>query len=88
MALYIFSLHQLPVLILHLQKHYLQVTDEHFQKATQNPTQTVHDKGVSDGQQKQEPSQLSGKDTYGNAGQLLNIYPVGDTGFEPVTSAV
>jgi len=32
-------------------KHYLKVTAEHFKKATQNPTQSVHDRGVCDGQQ-------------------------------------
>jgi len=69
-------------------KHYLQTTDEHFRKAAQNPTQTVHDTSVSDGQQKQGTPQLSGKDVPDNGGQLLNIHSVGDTGFEPVTSAV
>ncbi len=26
-------------------KHYLQVTEDHFKKAVQNPVQTTHDKG-------------------------------------------
>lgn len=69
-------------------KHYLQVTDEHFKKATQNPTQTVHVEGVSGGQQKQQTPQLSGNDAPDNTGQLLNMLPVGDAGFEPATSAV
>ena len=36
-------------------KHYLQTTDEHFRKAAQNPTQSVHDRGDCNGQQAQVP---------------------------------
>lgn len=66
-------------------KHYLQTTEEHFQKAAQNPTQTAHESGCQTVTEKQQTPQMSEPD---NAGQLLNMLPVGDTGFEPVTSAV
>ena len=69
-------------------KHYLQTTEEHFQKAAQNPTQPVHESGGQGLSPKQETPQLSAFDASDNAGQLLNTYRVGDTGFEPVTSAV
>jgi len=65
-------------------KHYLQVTDDHFQKATQNPTQTVHDKGVCDGQAQQETPQLSVPD---NAGLMCTTVQMTPTGLEPVLPA-
>ncbi|MFO7908055.1 MAG: hypothetical protein R6U98_35770, partial [Pirellulaceae bacterium] len=40
-------------------KHYLQITEEHFRKATQNPTQPVHDTGDSDGLAPQETPRKS-----------------------------
>ena len=61
-------------------KHYLQVTDEHFRKAAQNPTQTVHEGGCQAMTGKQETPQLSGSD---NAGQLLNTCQVAGAGLEP-----
>ena len=64
-------------------KHYLHVTEAHFQKAAQNPTQTMHVRGVCDGQQKQETPQLSENDAPDNSGQLLNIHSAVGEGFEP-----
>ncbi len=68
-------------------KHYLQVTDEHFRKAAQNPPQTVHAMGVRGGQRRQQTPQLSGKDAPDNAGQLLNVCTVDRGGLEPPTPA-
>ncbi|NOY28981.1 MAG: tyrosine-type recombinase/integrase [Planctomycetes bacterium] len=66
-------------------KHYLQTTEEHFQKAAQNPTQTVHENDCQATTEKQQTPQMSDSD---NAGQLLNMLSVGDTGFEPVTPSL
>ena len=63
-------------------KHYLQVTNEHFLKATKNPTQTVHDKAVCDGQAQQETPQLSMSD---NAGLRCTTVQVAAQGLEPRT---
>jgi len=54
-------------------KHYLQTTEEHFRKATQNPTQTVHDNGDCDGLVHQETPRKSLSDT---AGQLVTCRKV------------
>jgi hypothetical protein len=64
-------------------KHYLQVTDDHFKKATQNPTHPVHDRGVCDGLQYQGPPQMSGEGVPDNTGQLLNVNQAVGEGFEP-----
>ena len=63
-------------------KHYLQTTDEHFRKATQNPTQTVHDNGDCDGPAQQETPRKSLSD---NAGQLVTCEKVAEEGLEPPT---
>jgi hypothetical protein len=64
-------------------KHYLQVTDAHFQKATQNPTQPVHDRGVCDGQWNRSPTHMSRETVADHPGQLLNICQAVGEGFEP-----
>ena len=61
-------------------KHYLQVTDDHFAKATQDPTQTVHDRSDCDGQAQQDTPRKSLAD---NAGQPLPIVQVAEAGLEP-----
>ena len=66
-------------------KHYLQVTDDHFRKATQNPTQTVHDSSVRGMTAKQQTPQKSAVD---NAGQVWTPVKVGDEGLEPPTLSV
>jgi len=66
------------------QKHYLQVTDEHFAKAAQNPAQSAH---ATDRTEPQAaiaaheqtpvlPGLASGRD-------YLPLRPVGDDGLEP-----
>jgi len=70
------------------EKHYLQVTDDHFQKAAQNATQPVHESGCQPMTAKQKTPQLSGNNVSDNAGQLLNMCLVGDTGLEPVTPSL
>ncbi len=69
-------------------KHYLQVTDEHFEKATQNPTQTVHDSGDSGGQQSQHSIKKSEKDTIVNLSHKCTSVHVAEAGLEqcPQTS--
>lgn len=63
-------------------KHYLQVLDRHFEKATQNPTQTgcesTRTEVKSDAREMQKPLENRG----------FASQKVGDTGFEPVTSTV
>ena len=66
-------------------KHYLQTTDEHFRKATQNPTQTVHDTADSDGQPRQEAPHLSALSGTDKAGQLLTVGKIAEEGLEPPT---
>ena len=67
-------------------KHYLQTTDEHFkkatQKATQNPTQTVHDNGDWDGPAHQKTPQMSVSDNAGHTQTKIKAPPVG---LEPTT---
>ena len=63
-------------------KHYLQTTEEHFRKAAQNPTQTVHDKGDCDGLAQQETPRKSLAD---NAGSMCTTVQVAEEGLEPPT---
>ena len=67
-------------------KHYLQTTDEHFkkatQKATQIPTQTVHDNGDWDGPAHQKTPQMSVSDNAGHTQTKIKAPPVG---LEPTT---
>ena len=70
-------------------KHYLQVTDEHYASAAQNPAQQAHAEGNVDSQeeslaQKKPPVLPRVASDY----DYLRYRQVGDTGFEPVTSAV
>ena len=71
------------------EKHYLQVTDDHFEKATQNPTQSgsaKSGKGLSEAPTAQKKTPV----LPGNATncKYLPLRPVGDTGLEPVTSTL
>ncbi|WP_420824950.1 tyrosine-type recombinase/integrase [Symmachiella dynata] len=70
-------------------KHYLQLTDEHFEKAVQNPVQQVAVSGRGDSQSGQsaddETLVLQGRATECD---YLPESQVGDTGLEPVTSSV
>ena len=66
-------------------KHYLQVTDEHFEKATQNPTQPVHDNGDSERQAQQQSPELSAFSDADNSGQLVTSVQVAEEGLEPPT---
>jgi len=61
-------------------KHYLQVTDDHFKKATQNPTQTVHD-----GTCQQVPSQSKSPvmSFLDHLGQACTSVHVAEAGLEP-----
>ena len=70
-------------------KHYLQVTDEHYVSAAQNPAQQAHAEG-SLGSQEESPAQKKPPVLPGVASDCdyLRHRQVGDTGFEPVTSAV
>jgi len=63
-------------------KHYLQTTDEHFKKATQNPMQSVHDSGDCDRQAQQETPVMS---NVGNPGQWCTSVQVAEEGLEPTT---
>ncbi len=69
-------------------KHYLQVTEEHFNRATAGSKKAVQ-KMVQSGA---EPARMEPQDRPGNAKkagfQGNSCNPVGDTGLEPVTSRV
>ena len=71
------------------QKHYLQVTDEHFTKAAQNPAQQAH---ANDGKTSQVEltSHEKTPDLPRAASKcdLVQLHQVGDTGLEPVTSTL
>ena len=64
-------------------KHYLQTTDEHFKKATQNPTQPVHDSDVCDGQPSQETLEMSGFANPDNQSHILSTCKLAEAGLEP-----
>ena len=69
-------------------KNYLQVTDGHFEKATQNPTQTVHDTGDLERQRFGKSSRMSEETHNGNSCQPLPIVKVGRAGLEPATKGL
>ena len=69
-------------------KNYLQVTDGHFEKATQNPTQTVHDTSDSERQRFGKSSRMSEETHNGNSCQPLPIVKVGRAGLEPATKGL
>jgi ribosomal protein L2 len=59
-------------------EYYLQVTPEHFRRALKNPVQHPHASGCTEEHgESQTPRN-----------QDVAVAKVGDTGFEPVTSAV
>lgn len=61
-------------------KHYLQVTEEHFQKATQNATQSVH----SESCQKLTPvKRTARKSMSDNSGQWSSTIKIAEGGLEP-----
>ena len=64
-------------------KHYLQVTDEHFRKATQNPTQTVQDKDDCDGQQRPDNEEKSENSGAVTSSPLVFTCSVAEAGLEP-----
>ena len=70
-------------------KHYLQVTDEHFEQAAQNAAQSVHVSGRNDSQRK-STAQEKTPVLQGSASScdLVHKCSVGDTGLEPVTSTM
>ena len=76
-------------------KHYLQVTDEHYRQAVQNPVQqsSATSAVAGNGPQEQKTGQAGRGDNtqlQGVAGDSTNrdISMVGATGLEPVTSWV
>ena len=70
-------------------KHYLQVTDEHYDSAAHNPAQQAHAEGGNTSQV-DSPAQNKTPVLPGSAAGCDSMQPggVGDTGLEPVTSAV
>jgi integrase len=71
------------------QKHYLQVTDEHFAKAAQNPAQSAH---ATDRMEPQSPmaahEQTLVLPGFASGRDYLPLRPVGDEGLEPPTLSV
>jgi len=71
------------------KKHYLQVTDAHFEKALHNSVQHTAESPRNASQSKplaqQKPLQMQG---FAANCELAHKRPVGGTGFEPVTSTV
>jgi len=62
-------------------KHYLQVTDEHFAKAVQNPVQQVHASGGTESQAETDDCDNS------NSCDIVRVganQKVAETGLEPV----
>ena len=55
----------------------------HFEKATQNPTQTVHDTGDLERQRFGKSSRMSEETHNGNSCRSLPIVKVGRAGLEP-----
>ena len=77
------------------EKHYWQVTDDHFEQAisaAQNPAQQAHGMGrkVSHGKNGDFPNPLKSEDLRNIAStrDIVKKCPVGDTGFEPVASTM
>ena len=70
-------------------KHYLQVTDDHFQKATQNPTQSGTEMSESEGKPVIRPLRENEKAPefpgLSAACRLLHNLPVPPVGLEPTT---
>jgi integrase len=66
-------------------KHYLQVTDEHFRKAAQNPAQSARDRDESDRLGSDDIAKSSGKSKGDNRGQLCASGKIAEEGLEPPT---
>ena len=66
-------------------KHYLQVTDEHFERAAANPTQTAAALGDLEetGADKETKKARENDDS-----PVFSGFEMGGTGLEPVTSTV
>lgn len=62
------------------RKHYLQVTDEHFAKATQNPTQTGPEMARNSVKRSLRPSDFPADSAHFNS---VNIKTVAEAGLEP-----
>ena len=71
------------------QKHYLQVTDEHFSKAVQNPVQQNAESSRDDSQELSDESRKTNDfPSIAEDCDNLQVILVGDTGLEPVTSTL
>ena len=71
------------------QKHYLQVTDEHFSKAVQNPVQQNAESSRDDSQELSDESRKTNDfPSIAEDCENLQVILVGDTGLEPVTSTL
>jgi hypothetical protein len=68
------------------KKYYLQVTDEHFEKAVQNPVQQAHVMGCNDSQADSTAHEKS-PDLQGSATHCDSVQEskVEDRGLEPLT---
>jgi integrase len=66
-------------------KHYLQTTDEHFAKAAQNAAHNTTQLVGMDGNALERNCEIAGEN---ENSRMPIVFGVGDTGFEPVTSAV
>jgi hypothetical protein len=66
-------------------KHYLQVTDEHFKKAAQNPGQPAPDGNDFHGHRSRDIAKSSGKSKDGKQDQLCATGEIAEEGLEPPT---
>ncbi len=63
-------------------KHYLQVTDDHFKKATSEKAQSAHGNGDSD---RQDQPETSDRSISANRGQYCTSVQIAEEGLEPPT---
>ena len=71
------------------RKHYLQVTEDHFRRAAQNPAQCPAEPGLTE--RKAETADVQkGPDLPQDSESYMGVHKslVGDSGFEPLTSCV
>ena len=66
-------------------RHYLQVTEDHFKKATQKATQTVHDRSDSGGQEYVKTAEMPPVDCPDNQGQSCTHVQVAGRRLELLT---
>ena len=66
-------------------KHYLQTTEEHFRKATQNPTQTLQDNAACEGQPRQDQEETSEESAIVACGPSCTDEQAPPVGLEPTT---